>query len=184
MAKTRTASKETQRLRVELRRIRRDQAQQRRKEQEAREAAIRAALARPTSEAARVLVDPKRPTRPRSYPPRTQAILDIVRDRAPRLVTDDAMRAFNVMSQLDWLRPLADWQPAGKGADTLLRSLAQHLFGRFRMPPVLWTSFWTPNNSVTLARVAAHVAAGGSFFEAVRSGLMPVPLTEECVMTS
>jgi hypothetical protein len=107
-----------------------------------------------------------------------QEILDIVRKRAPRLATDYWTRAFKVMAQLNWIRPPADWQPIGKGADTQFLSLAEHLFARFRMPRVLWTVFTGPTaGSVRLGRVVAHVAAGGSFFDTVRTGLMPVPLT-------
>jgi PcfJ-like protein len=175
VAKRKTASKEAQRLWVEARRLRQAHARHVRQEHEAREAAIRAALARPKSARLRAEHDGLS-RRARKYPPRMQEILDVVRERAPRLVTDDAMRAFKVMAQLEWVRSPVDWQPIGKGNDTLFRSLSEHLFARFRMPPMLWTGF-QGSRSTRLARVAAQVAAGGSFFETVRSGLMPVPLT-------
>src|SRR5262249_52864067 len=139
---------------------------------------IRAALARPTSGAHLRAEVPGASDRRRNDPPRMRELLEVVQARAPRLVTDDARRAFKVMAQLEWARPPADWQPSGKGADTLFRSLAEHLFPRFRMPPVLWTAFSEPTaGALRLGRVVAHVAAGGSFFDTVRSGLMPVPLT-------
>jgi hypothetical protein len=175
MARRKTASKEAHRLRLEARRLRQARARQVRQEQEAREAAIRAALARPRSARLRAEHD-RLSDRARNYPPRMQEILAVVRERAPRLATDDGVRAFKVMAKLEWVRSPADWQPLGKGGDTLFRSLAEHLFARFRMPPMLWTAF-AGSSSVGLARIAARVAAGGSFFETVRCGLMPVPLT-------
>ena len=178
MAKRKTSSKEAHRQWVEARRLRRERALQLRREGEAREAALRAALARPTSGPARLAAAAQGTSARVEHPPRMQELLEVARGRAPRLVTDHIMRALKVMSQLEWVRSPADWQPAGKSADTVFRSLAEHLFARFRMPPVLWTVFTgPPGGSVRLGRVVAHVAAGGSLFDAVRSGLLSVPLT-------
>jgi hypothetical protein len=45
------------------------------------------------------------------------------------------------------------------------------------MPPFLWSAFMADDDAPVLARVAVHVGAGGSLYQAVKSGLMPVPLT-------
>jgi hypothetical protein len=74
------------------------------------------------------------------------------------------------------VRPVSAWEPSGKGRDTLFRSLAEHLLARYPMPPRLWTVFSEDVGASVLGRVAAHIASGGSLFEAVHSGLMPVPL--------
>ena len=159
--------------------MRKARADQIRRDREEREAAIRAALARPTSRRARVIEERNpRADRPCNRPPRQQELIDVALARAPRIVDDDTVRAFKVMAQLEWIRPLAEWQPEGKGTETIFRSLAEHLFARYRMPPVLWTVFTgAAPNGVRLGRVVAHVAAGGSLLDAVRAGLLPVPLT-------
>jgi hypothetical protein len=75
------------------------------------------------------------------------------------------------------VRPPSTWQPSGKSPDRLFRSLAEHVLARYRMPPFLWSAFMADVDAPVLARVAAHVGAGGSLYQAVKSGLMPVPLT-------
>ena len=85
--------------------------------------------------------------------------------------------ALSLVAESDWVRPPATWQPSGKSPERLFRSLAEHVFARHAMPPFLWSSFFGNEDAATLARIALHVAAGGSLYQAVRSGLMPVPLT-------
>jgi hypothetical protein len=178
VAKNKTSSKEVQRQRAEARRLRRASALERRQQHEAREAALRAALARPAASSAPATAAAAR--RAPRYPVRVQQLVDLVRERAPRLLTHDSLRAFQVMAKLDWIRPAADWQPGGNRADRLFCSLAEHLFARYPVSRVVWTAFFdTAPGSRQLARVVVHVAAGGSLFQAVRSGLMPVPLTRK-----
>src|SRR5262245_14532579 len=109
MAKHKTSSKEAHRLRVEARRLRRATVERQRHERDEREAALRAALARP-----RLAAEPDgRSQRARQHPPLVQQLVDAALARAPRLVCDDSVRAFRVMAQLAWIRPLAEWQPVG-----------------------------------------------------------------------
>jgi hypothetical protein len=171
-----SATTEVQRQRVEERRGRRERARAARHAAAARETAIRAALSRRpvgTAEQAleRVL------TGSRGHAPRFCELVEVVVTRAPRLVADDTLGAFKLMADLEWVQPVSTWRPAGHGRDTLFRSLSQHLFARFPMPAVLWTAFLAEDGAPVLAPVAAHVAAGGSLYELVRSGAMPVPLT-------
>jgi PcfJ-like protein len=160
---------------IEARRERRRQEDARRAAEEARQAALASALARPRP-GARQAVDRFLAADARADR-RLRDLLHAVADRAPRLVRDDAFAAFRRMAAEPWVRPLSDWVPSGKGWDTLFRSLAEHLFARYPMPPFLWSTLQGAEDRAELVRVALHVAAGGSLFEAVKSGLFAVPLT-------
>jgi hypothetical protein len=81
------------------------------------------------------------------------------------------------MAQAEWVRPPAAWRPSGKSQDRLFQSLAEHVLARYRMPPFVWSAFTADVDAPVLARVVIHVAAGGSLYEAIKSRLMPVPLT-------
>lgn len=172
-----SASKESRRLRVEARRERRLQQETRQREAEAREVALRAALARPPDSPVhavnRLLVE--EPDGPRAQ--KLRELLGPVAERAPRLVCADTLAALKLMAEADWVRPPSTWQPSGKSQYRLFRSLAEHVLARYPMPPFLWTAFLANEDSAALARIAVHVGAGGSLYKAVRSGLMPVPLT-------
>jgi hypothetical protein len=172
-----SASKESRRLRVEARRDRRRQQETRQREAEAREATLRAALAKqpdsPTRAVERLLAD--EPVGPCAQ--KLRELLGPVAERAPRLICADTLAALKLMAEAEWVRPPSTWQPSGKSPDRLFRSLAEHVLARYRMPPFLWSAFMADVDAPVLARVAAHVGAGGSLYQAVKSGLMPVPLT-------
>ena len=172
-----SASKESRRLRVEARRERWRQQETRQRAAEAREAAMRAALARqpdsPGQAVERLLADEPEGARAQKL----RELLGQVAERAPRLIGPDTLAALKLMAEADWVRPPSTWQPSGKSQDRLFRSLADHLLARYRMPPFLWSAFMADMDAPVLARVAMHVGAGGSLFQAVKSGLMPVPLT-------
>ena len=172
-----SASKESRRLMVEARRERWRQHDARQRDAEAREAALRAALARqpdsPGQAAERLLAN--EPEGPRAQ--NLRELLSQVAERAPRLIGPDTLAALKLMAEADWVRPPSTWRPSGKSQDRLFRSLAEHVLARYRMPPFLWSAFMADVDAPVLARVAMHVGAGGSLYEAVKSGLMPVPLT-------
>jgi hypothetical protein len=172
-----SASKESRRLRVEARRERRREQEARQREGEAREAALRAALARPpespVSAFERLLAEEGEG----SHDLKLRELLGTVAERAPRLVCANTLAALKLMAEADWVRPPSTWQPSGKSQDRLFRSLAEHVLARYPMPPFLWTAFLANEDSAALSRIAVHVGAGGSLFQAVRSGVMPVPLT-------
>jgi hypothetical protein len=172
----RSASKESRRLLAEARRDRRLAQQARHRESAARETALRAALARRPESPARV-VDRLLAAASRKRAEKLRALLLPVVERAPRLVCPDRLAALRLVAEASWVRPPSEWRPSGKGEERLFRSLCEHVLARYRMPPVLWSAFAATTDAPTLARVAVHVAAGGSLYAAVKSGLMPVPLT-------
>lgn len=172
------AAREARRLKVEARRERLRALDGRRHEAEVREAALRAALRRqpkPLSDALeRVIQDEVDAGR---SPEKLRALLGLVARRAPRLLQESGLGALKLVAAADWARPLDAWKPAGKSRDRLFRSLAVHLLARYPMPPFLWSAFFAGEDAPALARVVVDVAAGGSLFAAVKSGLLPVPLT-------
>lgn len=172
----RSASRESRRLLAEARRDRRLVQEARHREIEAREAALGAALARRPESPAQ-LVDRLLAGEGRTRARRQRAFLLPVVERAPRLVNPHRLEAVKLVAEASWVRPPSQWRPSGKGEDRLFRSLCEHVLARYRMPPVLWRAFTAATDAPALAKVAVHVAAGGSLYAAVASGLMPVPLT-------
>jgi PcfJ-like protein len=173
----RSASKESRRLMVEARRERRRQQEALAREAEARETASRAALARrpasPDDAVNRVMADMN--GRPGAR--KLRELLVPVAECAPRLISSDTLPALRRLAAVNWVRPPSTWRPSGKSQDRLFRSLSEHLLARYRMPPFLWGAFSSNEDAAVLVPVVVHVAAGGSLHEAVKSGLMPVPLT-------
>jgi PcfJ-like protein len=172
------ASREARRLRVEERRERLRAQDARRHAAEVREAALRAALRRqpkPLVDAIeRVIQDETNARRPSRT---LRELLVLVARRAPRLLQEGGLEALKLVAAASWARPVDTWKPSGKSRDRLFRSLAAHLLAHYPMPPFLWSAFFAGEDAPALARVVIHVAAGGSLFAAVKSGLLPVPLT-------
>ena len=173
----RSASKESRRLMVEAGRERRRQQEALAREAQSRERASRAALARRAPSALdaveRILAE--HAGRPGAK--KLRALLTSVAEEAPRLIGPDTLAALLMMARVEWVRPPATWRPSGKSPDRLFRSLAEHVLARYRMPPFLWSAFFAGEDAAVLVQTAVHVAAGGSLHQAVKSGLMPVPLT-------
>ena len=168
-----SASRESRRLITEARRERQRARDAREREHDARTAAMHAALARRPESSAQV-VDRLLAGAPHNQPLRQ--LLGIVGERAPRLLDAGMLRALQLVAEAAWVRPPATWQPQGKSEDSLFCGLADHVLARYRVPPFVWSAF-ADEDAPILARVVTHVAAGGSLYQAVRSGLMPVPLT-------
>jgi len=170
----RSASLESRRLKTSARCARERYREARRRDAAARLTRMRAALARqpesPAAAADRLLAG-----RPDS--PRLRELLGVVAELSPRLLDPDLLGALELVARAEWVRPPATWQPQGKSAERLFRGLAEHVFGRYRMPPYVWSAFTAGDDAATLAQVVVHVAAGGSLYRAVQDGLMPVPLT-------
>jgi hypothetical protein len=169
-----SASIESRRLRTEARRQRQRVREARQREEEARAAAMHAALARRPESSAQA-VDRLLAGAPHSQ--RLRELLGVVAERSPRLVDADMLGALTLIAQAPWVRPPATWRPYGKSKDRLFRSLAEHVLERYRVPPFVWSAFRADDDAPILARVVVHVAAGGSLHQAVKAGLMPVPLT-------
>lgn len=170
---------EAQRARVAARKKRDLEAAKKKEEAEAREAAYRAALSKPPP-SPRALVETFLKREPDwARHSRVSELLLHVAEVAPRLIDDGYLGAFRNACEVDWVRPLDTWVPRGKGKETLFRSLMEHLFARFPMPPFLWTAFDGRERNDAFILFAAQVAAGGSAYKAVQEGLLPVPLTRK-----
>lgn len=124
----------------------------------------------------------------------------IVRIAPKLLASPDYARALTWVSRCHafFLRPLSTWEPRGKGHGTLFRSLCEHLFSKYKTPPFLWSSFFDTDysgfavplgaaaplvlDSVRVPRLvptAVALAGGASFYEEVKSGRFPIPLTRK-----
>ncbi len=169
-----SASLESRRLRTEARRARQRVRDARQRDEAARTAAMHAALSRRPESSAQA-VDRLLAGAPDSPPLRE--LLAVVAERSPRLLDAGTLGSLRLVAEAAWVRPPAAWRPSGKSTDRLFRGLAEHVLGRYRVPPFLWSAFTADEDAPILARVAVHVAAGGSLYQAVKSGLMPVPLT-------
>ncbi len=169
------ATREARHLMAQSRHDRRDAHDVRRRVTEVREKALRAALARhPRSVAAsieRLLRDEDDPNG------LLREMLGTVAQRAPRLVDEDTLPALKLLAQANRVGSVGDWKPSGKSRERLFRSLAEHLLALYPMPPFVWSAFFATEDAPALVAVVVHLAAGGSLYQAVKSGLMPVPLT-------
>jgi hypothetical protein len=170
----RSASLESRRLKTAARCARQRYREVCRREAAARLAKMRSALARqPESSAASV----ERLLAGRPDSPRLRELLGVVAELSPRLLDADMLGALELVARAEWVRPPAAWEPQGKSKQRLFRGLAEHVLGRYRMPPFIWSAFLAEEDAPILACVVVHVAGGGSLYQAVKSGLLPIPFT-------
>jgi len=129
-----------------------------------------------------------------------------VEKRAPRLFDSDYIGQLRLVSLLEHQRPIADWEPRGKGKTTIFNSLCDHLLAKFPTPPFIWSAFWeldvvdvsrklstngdrkvSPDAdgryvdiefSPTIQAVV-RIARGDSFAKMCKSGDFPVTLTNK-----
>jgi hypothetical protein len=107
-------------------------------------------------------------------------LLHTVKKEAPRLLTPEYVAGLWWVSKLTWMRPLALWEPEGKGRDSLFISLCKHLLAKYPVPQFVWSAFFADaETAAILTPVVAEVANGGSLFKLVQSGMFPVPLTRK-----
>lgn len=106
-----------------------------------------------------------------------RALIKTVGEEAPRLIAADFGGALLWLSTIPWVRPIESWKPRGKGRDSVFRSLVEHLIAKFPLPVFLISAFFSDVNASKLVPLVGHLGAGGSLFEAVKTGLLPVPLT-------
>lgn len=108
----------------------------------------------------------------------------VIERRAPKLLEDlTYARAVEQVEELksSFIRPLDTWEPRGKGKNALFRSLCDHVFALFPVPPLLWNAFFD-NNVRELKYMVLHVAGGGSlpaYCKTTRTWGMRVPLTRK-----
>jgi hypothetical protein len=109
--------------------------------------------------------------------------------KAPKLLENQTYRGVvQGMSHLsaEHIRPIQDWEPRGKGCETLFRSLCDHLWAKYPMPSFLWSAFFEfsdglGDRNVSMRGVIRDIAAGGSLFTYSKEGRFPVPLTRQMV---
>lgn len=158
-----------------------DRAERRREGREQtleREARIQATLREPYDPVARFLrANPHCHELAHSIP-NFEKLCCVVRQKASRLFDEHYIAAFMQMARLGWHRPLEDWVPLGKGKERIFRSLARHLFAEYPTPDVIWSVFFHPD-AEKLRFLAGHVGAGGSLFQLVKKGRLPITLTKK-----
>lgn len=122
--------------------------------------------------------------------------------KAPKLA--DERYAFGLRflkaRQQSWERPLEDWKPKGKAADTQFRSLVRHLIVKYSVPQFLYSVFWDDTDGLRHrgSFLFYYLAQGGSLRKAVKPDfsyelrgewvhayrpLLPVPLTKRMCHT-
>jgi hypothetical protein len=89
--------------------------------------------------------------------------MSVVAKKAPRLL-DTHRPALNILAATSHVRPVADWEPKGKGRDTLFRSLCEHCLAVYPTPAFLWTAFFAEDSRI-LVPIVVRIAKGESFFK-------------------
>lgn len=157
-------------------------------EQEAKKAAaVQAAIAKNNSK--------KSPTEQWSLP--QNEFWKIIEKKAPRLFDNDYIYKLNIISLLEHHRSIVDWEPRGKGKDTIFNSLCDHLLAKFKTPSFIWSAFWElgfhfridtkPDSEgryidiecSPILQAIIRISRGDSFFKMCKSGDFPVALTQK-----
>ncbi|MCK9567598.1 PcfJ domain-containing protein [Candidatus Pacearchaeota archaeon] len=129
-----------------------------------------------------------------------------IEKRAPRLFDSDYIGQLRLVSVLEHHRPIADWEPRGKGKTTIFNSLCDHLLAKFPTPPFIWSAFWELDVIDVIRRIGraregeqkpdaegryvdiefspiiqaiVRIARGDSFAKMCKSGDFPVTLTNK-----
>ena len=112
-------------------------------------------------------------------------------DRAPRLFEKEYLDQLRILSILPHQRPIKEWEPRGKGRDTIFNSLCEHLLAKFPTPQFLWSGFWETEirqwrqisqvdvGICPIIQAIVRVARGESFAKMCKSGDFPVTLTNK-----
>lgn len=100
----------------------------------------------------------------------------LIKGSGRRLVCRETREALVRLGTVVHQRSVSEWRPQGKGRDTLLRSLCEHLLAKYPTPRFLWSAFEDHQNAAVLVPLVVHVAAGGSLFHFCKEGF-PVALT-------
>jgi hypothetical protein len=127
-------------------------------------------------------------------PDQAVALAKAVYEKAPKIV--NRVHVLWRLANAKWLRPLEDWKPKGKGADTQFRSLVDHLLVEYRMPAFLYQMFNKVEGRWGEAARRRHrappqhppndrhidlfiqVAQGASLYKVVKAGGLPTPMTK------
>jgi hypothetical protein len=104
----------------------------------------------------------------------------VILKRGRKLVDSRHRAALTFLSGCTWLRNVEDWEPRGKSAGSLFKSLARHLLVKYTMPDFMFSVFFIEDKDVRNIAVDLFVklGAGGSLVSAVKEGHLQVPLTK------
>ena len=89
-------------------------------------------------------------------------------------------RLLNLLQTEDWVRPVEDWKPKGRGKDTQFRSLVEHLLCKYPAPHFLFRAFdLRPADPGTAEWLYffSGVAGGGSAYKLAKE-YIPTPMTK------
>jgi hypothetical protein len=127
----------------------------------------------------------------------------IIEKKAPRLFDSDYINQLHLVSLLEYQRPIADWEPRGKGKTTIFNSLCDHLLAKFPTPLFIWSAFWELDvvdvvkklsdrkvkpdiegryvdiECSPIIQAVIRIARGESFSKMCKSGDFPVALTNK-----
>lgn len=128
-----------------------------------------------------------------------------IESKAPKLLTNEYVNQLRLLHKAHHHRPIADWEPRGKGKTTIFNSLCEHLLAKFPTPQFLWSAFWE-HDVDALGRLSADLSSdiphaigfgtrstsgwhiiqavikisrGDSFAKMSKSGEFPVTLTNK-----
>lgn len=76
-----------------------------------------------------------------------------------------------------FIRPAHEWKPQGKSYKSLVISLANHLFAKYKTPPFIWSAFeygWPQ-----LMDLAVYMGAGNSLYNFAKNKKDFVPVTRQ-----
>lgn len=121
---------------------------------------------------------------PRDTETRALRLLEVVERHIPTLATIDALPLVQLVAGEPWVRELGHWRPHGPVRQRR-DGLVVHLLTRFPVPRFLCRGLDLPSARVARVpredawplRLLAWLGQGRSLHEAVRTGVLPVPLT-------
>jgi PcfJ-like protein len=111
-----------------------------------------------------------------------------IESKAPKLLTKEYLGAVTIVNTLQHHRPIADWEPRGKGRTTIFNSLCDHLLAKFPTPQFLWSAFWEPDvlhalgvrtSGETIIKTVSRISRGDSFSKMCKSGDFPITFTNK-----
>jgi len=105
-----------------------------------------------------------------------------LKKKAPRLMDKHHKRLLEVLRKLPQQRDIKQWKPRGKGKNTLLVDLAEHVLAKYKTPRFIWSAMWDNQfylEDTGLKDVMVRIAAGDSFAKMCKNGEFNVPLTKK-----
>ena len=111
---------------------------------------------------------------------RVKEMIEIINNKCPRLLYNRYFSALRFLSKsVPWIRDIQEWDPKGKGKDTVFRSLVDHLLVTYRMPKFFYGVFFRDPCDENFVKLFIYLAQGGSLKKVVGTELIPVPFTKK-----